>query len=117
MDRLPFQAAALDEQLRGRFVSHVDPLCEKDSITIEIQHGGKTKAAVVEGRIVGVYAHGVLFQGPFTREFLAYVDFYTGHVRVRSGAVKNAIAAMLPQLYNLALMTARERPRVVGFSA
>ena len=117
MDGLLFDAATLDTKLRAIFAPHADPLREKDPITIEVHHSGKNKAAVVEGRIVGVYAHGVLFQGPFTREFLAYVDFYTGHVRVRSGAVKPAIAALLPELYNLAFMTMRERPRVARTSA
>lgn len=106
-----FQPGLLNGQMRMIFASHLD---EDEPITIEVQHGGKNKAAVVEGRIVGVYTHGVLFEGPFTREFLAYVDFYTGHVRVRFGAVKPAISEMLPQIYNLALATIRERPRPVS---
>ncbi len=103
--------------MHGIFAPHIDLLRRKDSITIEVHHGGKTGGVVVEGLIVGVYAHGLLFQRRYTREFFSYVDFYTGHARVRSGAVKPAIAALLPELYDLSLMTVRDRPRTVGISA
>ncbi len=114
MDRQVFAAATLDAQLRTIFARHVDRSGKQDPIAIEVHRGGKSGGnSLVEGRIVGVYAHGVLFQRQYDREFFAYVDFYTGHVRVRTGAVKQAIADMLPETYNLALMTVRERPRPV----
>ncbi len=114
MDALLFDAASLDTKLRGIFAPHVDPLRRQDPIAIEVHHGGKSGGVVVEGHIVGVYSHGLLFQDPYVREFFSYVDFYTSHARVRSGAVKPFIAAALPQIYNLALATIRERPRPVS---
>ena len=113
MDGLLFDAATLDTKLRAIFAPHADPLRD-DPMTIEVHRGGKSGGTLVEGHIVGVYAHGLLFQGPYTSEFFAYVDFYTGHARVRSGDVKPAIAELLPQIYNLALATIRERPRPVS---
>ncbi len=115
MDGQLLDAATLDAKLRAIFAPHVDPLRQKDPVAIEVRRGGKSGGGgTVEGHIVGVYAHGLLFQGPYVREFFSYVDFYTGHARVRSGAVKPFIAAALPQIYNLALATIRERPRPVS---
>ena len=114
MDALLFDSATLDAKLRSIFALHIDPRWDKAPTSIEVHRGGKSGGAVVEGHIVGVYAHGFLFQGPYAREFFSYVDFYTGHARVRSGAVKPFIAAALPQIYNLALATIRERPRPVS---
>ncbi len=113
MDGQLFDAATLDAKLRAVFASHVDEHGKKDPIAIEVHRGGKGGGSVVEGRIVGVYAHGVLFKRQYDREFFAYVDFYTGHVRVRAGAMKPDIDALFPQIYNLALATIRERPRPV----